>query len=166
MTYSLAAINGMDRDRFVAVLGGIFENTPTIAAAVWHRRPFVSVAALHEAMINEMQSLESDRQLTLIRAHPDLGSKAQMAPASMREQAAVGLDRLSPSEFETFQQLNRAYTSKFGFPFIIAVKHHTKASILSAFTRRLQHAIEVEKREALKEISDIARLRLDEIVTC
>lgn len=160
MSYSLAEINDMDRDRFIAVLGPLFEHTPEIAASVWPQCPFATVNELHEAMVVAVRSLSVDRQLALIRSHPDLGSKARMAPASEREQAGAGLDLLSPAEFERFEQLNRAYKDTFGFPFIIAVKRHAKSSILSAFEERLQHSASVERNEALTQICDIARLRL------
>ncbi len=87
-----------------------------------------------------------------------------MAPDSVQEQASVGLDRLSPEEFAQLQSLNQAYQTKFGFPFIIAVKHHTKASILQAFEQRLQHDQATEQTTALDEIAEIARLRLVSLI--
>ncbi|BAZ43753.1 OHCU decarboxylase [Chondrocystis sp. NIES-4102] len=87
-----------------------------------------------------------------------------MAEASVQEQAGIGLDRLSESEYQRFQALNLAYQDKFGFPFIIAVKYETKESILTAFTTRLNHNLEDEKQEALKQISRLARLRLESLI--
>ncbi|MFN5765028.1 MAG: 2-oxo-4-hydroxy-4-carboxy-5-ureidoimidazoline decarboxylase, partial [Pseudanabaena sp.] len=99
-------------------------------------------------------------QLKLICAHPDLGSKFKMAEASVQEQSTVGLDQLSATEYDRFQYLNQAYKDKFAFPFIIAVRNHTKDSILKAFEQRLLNNLEVEKKQAIAEIIEIARWRL------
>jgi 2-oxo-4-hydroxy-4-carboxy-5-ureidoimidazoline decarboxylase len=111
-----------------------------------------------------MQNLSSDEQFALICAHPDLGSRIKMAEASVKEQAGAGLDQLSPAEYQQFQQLNQAYKAKFGFPFIIAVRNHTRTSIVAAFQHRLQNSIEAERQQALREIAEIARLRLFDLV--
>jgi len=161
---SLSELNAMSQDAFVAALGEIFENTPAIAAAVWHQRPIDSVDALHRAMVAVVQADSADAQLALLRAHPDLGSRAAMADASVQEQSSAGLDRLSPEEYSRFHQLNQAYTERFGFPFIIAVRSHTKASILAAFEERLQNSREAELQTALQEVFKIARFRLDAVV--
>lgn len=165
MPYSIADLNQMSQEAFVAVLGAVFEDTPAIASQTWYRRPFANVAALHQQMLNVVESLPPEEQVALIRAHPDLGSKAKMAAASVQEQAGVGLDRLTPAEYDRFQALNQAYKDKFGFPFIIAVKNHTKASILNAFECRLQNTADAETAQAIAQIAQIAQFRLREIVS-
>jgi len=165
MDYSLSSINQLDQVTFVAVLGHLFENTPEIAALTWPQRPFHSKAALHSAMVDTVRSLPHGQQLNLIRAHPDLGSTAKMAIASVQEQTSAGLDQLTPAEFDTIKQLNQAYWQRFEFPFIIAVKHHTKDSILTALRQRLQNSPAVEQATALDQIFEIARLRLERVVT-
>lgn len=162
---SLTQLNQMNQAEFVATLGAIFENTPAIAEAVWAARPFASIAELHQSMVAVVQQMSRDEQLALIRAHPDLGSRAKMAEASVQEQSGAGLDRLSAEEFHQLQSLNQNYKDKFGFPFIVAVKNHTKASILAAFEARLHHSIEAEQQEALNQIFQITRLRLDQQVS-
>ncbi len=162
--YFTDELNQMDQEPFVEALGAIFEETPTIARQVWLARPFADVADLHRKMVAVVQQMPVADQLALIRAHPDLGSRVKMATASVQEQAGVGLDRLSPEEFDRFQALNQAYKARFGFPFIIAVKHQTKASILAAFTQRLENSLAAEQQQALAEIAQIARLRLDAMV--
>jgi 2-oxo-4-hydroxy-4-carboxy-5-ureidoimidazoline decarboxylase len=164
MIYSLIQINQMDRPQFIQALGDIFEHTPTVAVQAWHQRPFDSIEELHQQMMAVVLGFEMDQKLALVRAHPDLGSKVKMAAASVQEQAGVGLDRLSSIEYARFQQLNQAYQTKFGFPFIVAVKNHTKSSILAAFDRRLQNSNDVELTHAIEEISQIARFRLLAIV--
>jgi 2-oxo-4-hydroxy-4-carboxy-5-ureidoimidazoline decarboxylase len=161
---NLTQLNRMERDQFVAVLGEIFEGTPAIARQVWDQRPFVNVESLHQCMVEVMNRMTVDEQVMLMRSHPDLGSKARMADTSVKEQAGVGLDQLTLVEYQQFQKLNQAYQERFGFPFIIAVKNHTKASILKAFQTRLRNSVEAEQAQALAEIVQIARFRLDEIL--
>ncbi|RZM79815.1 2-oxo-4-hydroxy-4-carboxy-5-ureidoimidazoline decarboxylase [Leptolyngbya iicbica LK] len=154
----------MDEVHFTQALGDIFEHTPAIAQKAWPQRPFATVEALHQAMVTVMQALPTEDQLRLIRAHPDLGTKAKMADSSVQEQAGVGLDRLSPEEFATFSELNQAYRDRFHFPFIVAVKEHTKTSILAAFRQRLTHDAATERQTALAEIAKIAGYRLGALV--
>jgi 2-oxo-4-hydroxy-4-carboxy-5-ureidoimidazoline decarboxylase len=160
MAYAIAALNQMGQDDFVAALGSVFEATPQIARQALLQRPFVDIEALHQAMVDCVNAMSSDEQLALIQAHPDLGARVKMAEASVKEQAGVGLDRLSAAEFEQFQFLNRQYRERFGIPFIVAVKNHTKASILESFKRRLKNSTEAEMAQALAEIAQIARFRL------
>jgi 2-oxo-4-hydroxy-4-carboxy-5-ureidoimidazoline decarboxylase len=143
----------------------VFEDTPAIAYHAWYERPFKNVAQLHQTMVDVVRTASQDAQIELIQAHPDLGSKAKMAMASVQEQAGAGLDRLTPEEYNRFLSLNQAYKNKFDFPFIIAVKNHTKDSILAAFEQRLQNSIETERNQALAEIFQIAKFRLDAIVS-
>jgi 2-oxo-4-hydroxy-4-carboxy-5-ureidoimidazoline decarboxylase len=164
MIYSLTQINRMDRPQFIQALGEIFERTPTVAAQAWDRRPFMSIEDLHQKMMAVVLRFDLDRKLALVRAHPDLGSKVKMAAASVQEQSCAGLDRLSSDEYARFQQLNQSYLEKFGFPFIIAVKKHTKSSILEAFDLRLQNSADEELITAIEEISQIARFRLLAII--
>lgn len=160
MSYTIAQLNQMSQAAFVEVLGGVFEHTPAIATQAWMQRPFVDINDLYQKMVDVVQQMSQVEQLALIRAHPDLGSKAKMAEASVQEQAGVGLDQLTPEEYERFQVCNQAYKDRFGFPFIIAVKNQTKVSILEAFDRRLQNTKDAEMEQALAEIAQIANFRL------
>jgi len=162
--YSISQLNQMSQVEFTNTLGGIWEETPEIAKQAWHSKPFKDLDGLYQGMVTVVDSMSKAEQVELIQAHPDLGSKTKMAEASVQEQAGVGLDRLSEAEYQHFQSLNQAYKEKFDFPFIIAVKEHTKASILSAFETRLENTQEQEKQQALKEISKIARLRLESMI--
>jgi OHCU decarboxylase len=161
---SLATINALDQDGFVAALGPLFERSPWIAAETWPARPFANLDQLHRALCATMYGATLDRQVALIRAHPDLAGKAAIAGEltreSSREQASAGLDRLSPVEFATFTRLNQSYGDTFGFPFVICVREHSKDSILASFVARLRNTPEQEVVAALGEIAKIARLRL------
>ena len=119
MMISLTELNQMSQDEFVKTLGAVFEDTPAIAYHAWYERPFKNVAQLHQTMVDVVRTASQDAQIELIQAHPDLGSKAKMAMASVQEQAGAGLDRLTPEAYDRFLSLNQAYKNKFDFPFII-----------------------------------------------
>ena len=165
---SLQELNAADEPKFVAALADVFEHAPWVAQLVAGRRPFTAVAALHEAMSAAVNSLPPEKKLDLILAHPDLAGKAARAGAmtdhSKAEQSSAGFDRLSDRQFEAFEQLNQAYRSKFGFPFIVCVRRHTKRSILHQFEQRLKNERGKEVDTAVAEICRIAALRLDERV--
>jgi 2-oxo-4-hydroxy-4-carboxy-5-ureidoimidazoline decarboxylase len=164
MTYSITDLNQMSQSEFVAAVGAVFEDTPAIAAQAWTQRPFADLNDLHQKLGAVLQQFSSAEKLALICTHPDLGSKLKMAQASVQEQAGAGLDCLSPEEFDRFQQLNQRYKAEFGFPFVIAVRNHTRVSILAAFDRRLQNSAEVEQQQALTEVIQIAQLRLLDLI--
>lgn len=160
MPFTISELNQMSQEAFAKALGAVFESTPAIAQKAWKARPFTDIADLHQKMVDVVEWMPPEEQLALIRAHPDLGSKAKMADASVQEQAGAGLDRLTPEEYSHFHALNQAYQERFGFPFIIAVKNHTKDSILEAFKQRLKNTVEVERERAITEITQIAWFRL------
>jgi 2-oxo-4-hydroxy-4-carboxy-5-ureidoimidazoline decarboxylase len=161
---TLRAVNRMDAADFVVTLGWVFEGSPWVAERVVAARPFASVEALHGAMVGAVEQASRDEQLALIRAHPDLAARVRLSASSTAEQAGAGLDRLSAEEYARFQELNGRYRERFGFPFVIAVRHHTKSSILDEFERRLANPVDVEIATALAEIAEIARFRLAEAV--
>ena len=152
----------------MAHFGGVFEESPWIAREAWEQRPFGSVDALHAAMVWVVEHSPRVARLELIRAHPDLAGKAaiegSLTRSSTSEQASAGLDRLTPDEFEAFTRTNTAYRERFGFPFVVCVREHTKESILRVAAERLEHTGDEEVRVALEEIAKIARLRMEDIL--
>jgi 2-oxo-4-hydroxy-4-carboxy-5-ureidoimidazoline decarboxylase len=165
---TLDQINTADHDTFVTLLGWVFEGSPWVAAGAWAARPFADGAALHAALCAVMGAAPPDQQIALIRAHPDLVGRAALAgtltPESTHEQAAAGLDRLTPAEQATFAQLNARYRARFGFPFVLCARENKKASILAGFAARLDHSRDEEIATALAEIAKIARLRLGDVL--
>jgi 2-oxo-4-hydroxy-4-carboxy-5-ureidoimidazoline decarboxylase len=165
----LTELNRMSAQDFRRALGGVFEHSPWIAERAWAARPFATREALHAGMVRAMHEASREEQLALLRAHPDLAGRAARAQAlsadSRAEQSSADLDRLTDAEYERFGRLNARYRERFGFPFIIAVRNHDKASILDAFERRLQNTVDLEVESALAEVSDITRLRLAALVT-
>jgi OHCU decarboxylase len=165
---TLAEVNDLDQRTFVEKLGFLFEGSPWIADEAWHARPFHSLDELHEALCRVMYEAPVERQLALIRAHPDLVGRAALAgtltPESIREQASAGLDRLSTDEIAAFTRLNQAYHDRFDFPFVICVRENKKAGILAGFNARLGNSRAEEMTTALGEIAKIARLRLLDVI--
>jgi 2-oxo-4-hydroxy-4-carboxy-5-ureidoimidazoline decarboxylase len=161
------AINGMDREAFVKKFGGIFEKSPWVAEKAWEKRPFASIDDLHGAMVNIVKHSPVPNQLALLQAHPDLaGKEAQagaMTASSVSEQASAGLNALSKAEMAQISELNTAYKQKFGFPFIIAVRMHTKEGIFFEFNRRLANETQAEFANDLQNVYAITRLRLGAI---
>ncbi len=162
-------LNSLSRDEFVRIVGPVFEHSPWIAETTWPKRPFASVEQLHAALCETVRNASEEKQLALIRAHPDLVGRlalaGQLTKESTGEQASAGLDKLSPQEVELFQQNNAAYKAKFGFPFIICARLNKKAAILNGFKVRLNNSREQEIKTALEEIFKIAELRLKDLVS-
>ena len=158
----LAELNTGDETAFISALGWIFEESPWVAERAWPRRPFASLDALHAAMTHVVAGASEAEQLALLRAHPDLGTRARISDASTGEQRGAGLDRLTPDEFARLQRLNGEYQERFGFPFLFAVKGSTKHDVLAALESRVTRTRDEEFAEALQQVYKIARFRLEE----
>lgn len=165
---ALAHVNAMSRDEFVAAFGGSFEHSPWVAERAWAAGPFASIEALHGAMFGVVQRAPRDAQIAFLRAHPELaGKEAQagtMTDHSVAEQASAGLDALSRAEFTELRELNAQYRERHGFPFIVAVRRHSKAQIFALLRRRALADTEAELIEALDQIAAITRLRVEQKV--
>jgi 2-oxo-4-hydroxy-4-carboxy-5-ureidoimidazoline decarboxylase len=161
-------LNACTQGDFVAALANIFEYSPWVAEQAFAARPFAGVNALFAAMKTTVEHAPQELRLALIKSHPDLADKTQRAAGltaeSTSEQNSVGLDRLSDAEYEAFERVNNAYRSKFGFPYIVCVRRHTKDSILSNFEQRLPNDAATETSTSIAEICRIAALRLDQLV--
>jgi N-carbamoyl-L-amino-acid hydrolase len=168
---TLEPLNGASAADFAQALAGTYEHSPWIVEAAAARRPFATLAALKRALVEVVREAPRDRQLALIRAHPELAGKAMVANAltaeSTHEQGKAGLTECTPEEFAHIQQLNADYNQKFGFPFILAVRGPrgnglTKQQIIDTFARRLANHPDFEFAEALRNIHRIAELRLND----
>jgi 2-oxo-4-hydroxy-4-carboxy-5-ureidoimidazoline decarboxylase len=168
MAVSLEQLNRAARPEFVRALGDVYESSPWVAERAVAARPFATVSALVQSMADAVAAASGDEQLALVRAHPDLAGKAaragKLTHASTAEQAGLGLDRLSDTEYDRFEKLNRAYKDRFGFPFVICVRRQTRDAILDAFDRRLANDTGTELKTALAEIDLIALLRIAQLV--
>ncbi|RWX78736.1 2-oxo-4-hydroxy-4-carboxy-5-ureidoimidazoline decarboxylase [Neorhizobium lilium] len=155
------------RGDFIEVFGGVFEHSPFIAERVYDEGLiFVPMTAkgLHDAMVSVFRRASREERLSVLRAHPDLAGRlaiaGELTEDSRQEQAGAGLDRLNAAEHARFTELNAAYTGKFGFPFIIAVKGLDKSDILAAFETRIHNSADEEFETAAAQVEKIARLRL------
>ena len=164
MPHTLPQLNALPVAEFVAAVGPVFEHSPWIAERAAGQRPYASLEALHTALCAVVADATPDEQLTLIRAHPDLVGRIVLTAESKGEQTAAGLTDLSPEEVALFDQYNRAYQARFGFPFVICARLNKKDAILAAFPIRLQNTRETERAIALAEIYKIARLRLADLI--
>jgi len=157
----------MSRDEFVTAYGSVFEHSPWIAERAFDLElgaAHDTAGGLHNALSRMFRSSSEEERRGVLRAHPDLAGKLAQAnrltAESTSEQTGAGLDALTDEERDTFTRLNDAYTEKHGFPFIIAVRDNTKASIKSAFERRIGNDSSAELAEGCRQVERIAELRL------
>lgn len=166
---TLQQLNQMDRSAFVELLGSVFEHSPWVAEGAYNLLPITSVEDLQQKMTSVMNHANEEKQLALIRAHPELAGKEAQSDAltreSKNEQASAGLNHCSTEELAHLRQLNRQYRDRFGFPFIIAVKQLTRHDILEQLQQRLNHSAQDEFNASLQQIIKIASFRLHDLVT-
>ncbi len=166
---TIDTVDALPLSAFLAAFGDVAEHSPWVAEDAAAARPFRSREAMIAAFEAAVAAAPRERQLALVRAHPDLAGKAAMAGAvaedSKREQKGAGLDRLSPDDFARFTGLNDRYRARFGFPFIFAVKGATAAQILDAFEARIEHDVDTEFSTALAQIARIFRFRIEDRVS-
>lgn len=157
-------VNQMNREEFVSKVGWVFEHSPWVAEKAWESMPFQSREELLQTMVTVVKNAEAALQLALLRAHPDLGTRLKISEVSQKEQAGVGLDRLSKNEHGEFVSLNQRYVKQFDFPFIMAVKGQSKETILAAMKERVGNTYDQEFLTALDEVYKIAGFRLNDVI--
>lgn len=166
---SLSGLSGLNQPAFTTLLAGIFEHSPWVPERAWNHRPFNTIDELHECMVHVVNQASHAEKLALIIAHPQLaGNEAQagtLTQASTQEQRGAGLDQCSSDELRRLRSLNTQYMEKFGFPFIIAVKGRGRYEIMDALESRLAYSPQTEFQTSLNEIAQIARFRLDAMIT-
>jgi N-carbamoyl-L-amino-acid hydrolase len=171
MPLTLAQLNAAPLHEAAQMLDGLYEHSPWIAEAALAQRPFASVAHLKHAMTQVLDAAGREPQLALIRAHPELAGKAMISNTltaeSTNEQNKAGLTNCTPAELAQIQQLNAEYNTKFGFPFILAVRGPRgtglpKQEIIDAFQRRVHHHPDFELQESLRNIHRIVEIRLND----
>ena len=158
-------------DDFAQLFGNVFEHSEWIAERA-HKREMGPVhdtaTGLHALMTQVFRAASDEERLGVLNAHPDLAGKLaaakRLTAESTAEQASAGLDALTDAERERFGTLNRQYTDKFGFPFIIAVRDNTKAQIMAAMEHRLANDRDTELATACRQVERIAELRIRAIL--
>jgi len=158
-------INKLPQSEFIKIFANIFENARWIAEELYVQKPFNDFEELSSKILTIFENATKDKQLKILNAHPDLANKTKISlltPDSLKEQTNAELDQCTEKEFNEFKKLNDTYR-KFGFPFILAVKGKTKIEILNNFRKRISSDPEIEFDEAVKQVKQIASLRLKEL---
>ena len=162
----LNKIEKLSETEFTEVFGNIFENASWIAVSLYKQKPFYDFNNLCEKMISIFENADNQSKLTILNSHPDLADKTKIGSLtadSNKEQTNAELDQCTEEEFNEFKNLNLKYKSTFGFPFILAVKGKSKLEILANFKKRILFDKKVEFNEAIKQVKQIANLRLSEL---
>lgn len=171
---TVAELLSQPREEIVAVLGRIYEHSSWVAERlVDHQRavgtaslppPIHTVSELASTMKNLVDNSSHEQKLQLLCAHPDLcekvGTLATLTPESQTEQGRAGLQSMTSDELDCFTRHNELYRTKFGFPFILAVRNATKHTVLAALEGRVHHPPEREFAIALEQVHKIAWMRL------
>lgn len=165
---STIKLSDLSKTDFVARYGGLYEHSPWIAASAWSAfadQTSTTLATLRAQFKTVVQEASKNQQLDLLRAHPELAGKAavngDLTAESTQEQSSARLDLCTQKEFNRFQELNKQYNEKFGFPFILAVRGRSRAEVLAAFEERVNNNAQVEFETALEQVHQIASLRLE-----
>ena len=158
-------INKLSQSKFIKVFANIFENARWIAEELYNQKPFNDFKELSSKMLNIFETTTREKKLKILNNHPNLGDKTKISlltPDSLKEQTDAGIDQCTEEEFNEFKKLNNTY-KKFGFPFILAVKGKNKIEILNNFKKRVSSDPKIEFSEAVKQVKQIAILRLKDI---
>jgi 2-oxo-4-hydroxy-4-carboxy-5-ureidoimidazoline decarboxylase len=161
---SIQAVNQLDREVFIARFGGVYEHSPWVAEGAWARRPFADRGALERAMQAVVSDAGQARQLDLLRQHPALGTRKELTGYSRVEQAGAGILAAAEAERSELAGLNQQYETRFGFPFILAVRGATLSTILDSCRTRLNHDFDTEFAESLRQVFRIAGFRLGDLI--
>ena len=166
---TLDELNVMTHADFAAALGEVFEYAPWVAEAAAQQRPFASLDALHQAMLAAVHGSPREQTLHFLCGHPELSASAvrsgTLTVDSQQEQQSAGLGDLAQEQGERLAELNQAYRTRHGFPFIACVRHYTRAGLFAELASRVERGTEQEFAEALRQIGFISRLRLSQRVS-
>ena len=162
---SINSINQLNKSDFLSIFGNIFEKTEWIAEKVFDLKPFKSIDDLFSRMINQYENCDKEQILIILNSHPELAVEKKLTKDSSNEQSRASLNECTFEEFEEFKKLNIEYRTKFGFPFIIAVKGKNKNNILNDFRKRIQNDLNSEFEEAKKQVMKIASFRFNDIAS-
>lgn len=166
----VSRLNGMSRGEFAEAIGPVFEYAPWVAMNAWEERPFDDVDRLHGAMMQALKDADRGKQIEFLRGHSDMRvtpeSIEAMMPDSRREHVSAGLDRLSAGQRRRLEHLVRGYRTRFGFPFIAALRGRNAAEIFALAEQHLGNdSTDMELYFALSEVAKITRMRLDRLVS-
>jgi len=161
---SIDKLNKLNKSEFISIFGNVFEKTQWIAQKAFDSIPYNNFDELTLRMIEIYSNSESENHLIILNSHPELAVEKKLTEESKQEQNSANLNQCSDKEFNEFKKLNLNYKTKFGFPFIIAVKGKNRIEILESFRKRINNSIETEFEEAKEQVKKIALLRLKDII--
>ena len=156
----------MEREKFIKYYGSLYENSSHIALAIYDAYSWDTLSPLEilSLMKDYVNTMDRESKMKLILEHPELGIKKgqqkNLTAHSKVEQNRAGLDNLSSSEYTLLRGLNKEYTNKFKFPFIIAVSGLNKEEVFKNIQVRLKNSVEIEFNTAVEEIHKIAEIRV------
>jgi len=156
-------INDLNKSEFLSIFGNVFEKTESVALKVFELKPFKDFDDIVSKMLKIYEEYDKDKILEILNFHPELAIEKKLTTESKLEQTSANLNECSEEEFEEFRKLNIEYKTKFGFPFIIAVKGKNKNEILINFRERIQNDLNKEFFEAKYQVKKIASFRLKDI---
>ena len=158
-------INDLNKSEFLSIFGNVFEKTESVALKVFELKPFKDSDDIVSKMLKIYEEYDRDKILQILNSHPELAIEKKLTDESKLEQTSANLNECSEEEFEEFKKLNLEYNTKFGFPFIIAVKGKNKNEILVNFRERIQNDLNKEFLEAKNQVKKIASFRLKDILS-
>ncbi|WP_078552495.1 2-oxo-4-hydroxy-4-carboxy-5-ureidoimidazoline decarboxylase [Bacillus alkalicellulosilyticus] len=164
MLFTMDEVNKLSDKEFIEKIGIVFENSPWVSEQAIHYRPFSTVDEMYRMMIQIVTDSELTLQLSLLRAHPDLGTRMVISDASKAEQRNAGLQFLTEVEYNAFATLNQRYVQRFGFPFILAVRGHDKYSIKEHMEQRMNNESDEEIKTAIQEVCKIVQFRIIDLI--
>ncbi len=158
-------ISGLNKSEFLSIFGNVFEKTESVALKVFELKPFKDSDDIVSKMLKIYEEYDRDKILQILNSHPELAVEKKLTNESKLEQTSANLNECSEEEFEEFKKLNLEYKTKFGFPFIIAVKGKNKNEILINFRERIKNDLNKEFLEAKNQVKKIASFRLKDILS-
>ncbi|MDB9831808.1 2-oxo-4-hydroxy-4-carboxy-5-ureidoimidazoline decarboxylase [Candidatus Pelagibacter sp.] len=161
---SIKKVNQLSENEFISIFGNVFEKTNWIANKAFNLKPYKDFDDFISTIIKIYENSSKEDCLTIFNTHPELAVEKKLTEDSHQEQKGANLNRCNNEEFSEFKNLNIEYRSKFGFPFIIAVKGKNKKEILNNFRKRIKNEINLEFNEAKEQVKKIATFRLNEII--
>ena len=157
----VSAFNLLSADEAQGLLRTCLD-VPRWVAVVEGGRPYAGWAALREAAEQSAARLtEAELEAALTR-HPRIGERAGAdhdAEHSEREQAGV-----DPADRDAASRLaagNAAYENRFDRVFLIRAAGRSAEEILGELERRLDNDDGTERDETVRQLSEIAVLRLE-----
>lgn len=160
------AFNEMDddvaRQRLLSCL-----DVPRWADEVVAGRPYTDLARIEARMRAASSTISDDELERALARHPRIGERADAtkhdADHSTREQAGV-----DPGDADVAVRLaegNRAYEERFDRVFIIRAAGRGAEEILRHLHRRLGNTDEAERAETIEQLTQIALLRTEEMLS-